>query len=91
MKRMSIKDFRNIGLLQEVNRLFFHPLGLALEVGIDENGNEVLSGVWDCTDEEEGIIFEDGILNKEKANNVRALRKSEVRKKRFGYVAQRIR
>jgi hypothetical protein len=29
-KRMCIKEFRELGLLHEVNRLFFHPLGLAL-------------------------------------------------------------
>lgn len=29
---MSIAEFREAGYLQEANRLFFHPLGLALEV-----------------------------------------------------------
>jgi len=27
----NIKEFREMGLLAEVNRVFFHPLGLALE------------------------------------------------------------
>lgn len=35
VKKMDIKEFREKGFLQEANRLFFHPLGLALEVQID--------------------------------------------------------
>ena len=35
IKYMSIKEFVEEGFLQEVNRQFFHPLGLALEVTID--------------------------------------------------------
>jgi hypothetical protein len=36
IKRMSIKDFQQLGFLQEANRQFFHPLGLALEVVVEE-------------------------------------------------------
>ena len=57
-KRMSVKEFREKGYLQEANRLFFHPLGLALEVIVDENGEEQFGGVWDSRDDPEGIIFE---------------------------------
>lgn len=32
VKYISITEFRERGFLQEANRLFFHPLGLALEV-----------------------------------------------------------
>jgi hypothetical protein len=32
IKRMDIREFRELGFLQEANRLFFHPHGLALEV-----------------------------------------------------------
>lgn len=32
IRRMNIKEFRELGFLQEANRHFFHPLGLALEV-----------------------------------------------------------
>lgn len=31
IKYMSITEFRELGFLQEANRLFFHPLGLSLE------------------------------------------------------------
>jgi hypothetical protein len=32
IKRISGKEFRDVGFLQEANRQFFHPHGLALEV-----------------------------------------------------------
>jgi len=58
-KRMDIKEFREKGYLQEANRLFFHPLGLALEGIIDEeNGEMKLGGIWDSRDDPEGILFE---------------------------------
>lgn len=45
-KRMNIKEFREEGYLQEVNRQFFHPLGLALELEQnEETGEERLKGV----------------------------------------------
>lgn len=57
MKKMSIKQFREEGFLQEVNRQFLHPLGLALEVEIQEDGQEVIKNVWDCREDPEGIYL----------------------------------
>lgn len=57
VKRIDIKEFRERGYLQEVNRQFFHPLGLALEIKIDEDGKESLGGVWDYRDDDSGIHF----------------------------------
>lgn len=58
IKRIDIKEFREFGYLQEVNRQFFHPLGLALEVVIDEEtGEESLGGVWDYRDSPDGIRY----------------------------------
>ena len=58
MKRIDIDEFRARGYLQEANRLFFHPLGLALEVIVDEgDGSVKLGGIWDLRDEPEGIVF----------------------------------
>jgi hypothetical protein len=34
IKHMPISEFRSDGYLQELNRLFLHPLGLALEVTV---------------------------------------------------------
>ncbi len=36
VKRMDIAEFRRDGYLQELNRLFLHPLGLALEVVVED-------------------------------------------------------
>lgn len=78
VKRIDIKEFRFLGFLQEVNRKFFHPLGLALEVIVNDDGTEELGGVWDYRDDEEGIFFSKDIMDKSKANYVEALRLSKV-------------
>jgi hypothetical protein len=57
IKYIDITEFREKGYLQELNRLFLHPLGLALEVVIDDNGNESLGGIWDYRDDPSGIIY----------------------------------
>jgi hypothetical protein len=58
MKRINIKEFREKGYLQEVNRQLLHPLGLALEVIITEDGTESLGGVWDYRQDPEGLIYD---------------------------------
>lgn len=68
--RVDIKEFRELGFLQEANRLFFHPLGLALEVIQDADGSERLGGVWDHRDDEEGIMFTDGMIDEQKVKQV---------------------
>lgn len=90
IKYMDISEFRKMGLLQEVNRRFFHPMGLALEVKIDEEGNESLGGIWDYRDDPEGIHFDPTRINETKIKNVDAAidAKSEVRIKMFGNVIQ---
>ena len=57
LKRMTVKEFREIGFFQELNRQFLHPLGLALEVSVDLDGDEFISGIWDYRHDEEGIIY----------------------------------
>ncbi len=57
IKKMNITEFREKGYLQEINRRFLHPLGLALETSIVEY-NEYISGVWDYRDDEEGIYYD---------------------------------
>lgn len=58
IKKITIKEFREKGYLQEVNRKFLHPLGLALEVIVDENGDEFLGGIWDYRDSDVGIYYD---------------------------------
>jgi hypothetical protein len=58
VKRIDIKEFREKGYLQELNRRFLHPLGLALEIISEDDGTEKLGGVWDYRDDEEGIYYD---------------------------------
>lgn len=55
---MNIKEFRESGYLQEANRRFFHPLGLALEIVQQEDGTETLGGIWDYREDKEGILYD---------------------------------
>jgi hypothetical protein len=57
-KRMTAKEFRELGYLQELNRQFLHPLGLALEIAVDKDtGAETFGQVWDARGDPEGIVF----------------------------------
>ena len=40
IKRIDIKEFRESGLLAELNRTFLHPLGLALEIIVEDDGTD---------------------------------------------------
>lgn len=88
--KMDINEFRDFGFLQEVNRIFFHPLGLALEVILYEDGSARLGGVHDYRDDPEGVIYGEQTLDVDKMRRVSALRdqKSFTRRDAFGYVIQ---
>lgn len=58
IKIMDIKEFRAGGFLQELNRTFLHPLGLAMSVLVDEDGNESIGDILDYRDDPEGVIFD---------------------------------
>ena len=90
VKYMDIKEFRAMGLLQEVNRLFFHPLGLALEVTAADDGSETLTGVWDYRDDDEGMLFSDDLIDRTQIGRVKTFM-AEQHAKRYrtiGYVIQ---
>lgn len=90
IKRMDIKEFREMGLLAEVNRVFFHPLGLALEVAIDDNGVEKLGGIWDYRDDPEGMLYSKDNFPTEKIKKAQEFikQKHEQRMKVLGFVFQ---
>lgn len=91
IKRIDIAEFRKTGYLQELNRRFLHPLGLAMEVVIDEDGAERLGGVWDYRDDPEGIYFSgDDPDLAEKADHIDTLwrERSPARQQALGYVVQ---
>lgn len=97
VKRMSPKEFQELGFLQELNRCFLHPLGLALEILVSDDGEDAVFGdVWDYRDDPEGILFSEKTLAapeaKEKSERVRFLQESKTteRKVRLGWVVQPI-
>lgn len=72
--RIPIAEFVALGFLQEVNRRFLHPCGLALEVVKHDDGTMEFGGVWDYRDDPEGMVFAD-LSDEEslsKANHVAA-------------------
>ena len=90
IKRMSVKEFREHGYLQEVNRQFLHPLGLALEVVIDDNGNERFGEIWDCREDLEGIAFIGGMIDVEKLQTIDVEKEKRIhpRMTKLGYYIQ---
>lgn len=104
IKYLNLKVFRDEGFLLEANRLFFHPLGLALGVYYDENDIENTKGIdpekdepkglviYDSRDDPEGTAYyslaDDG--DQEKYDNVTKLReeKANIRLEKFGWVIQ---
>lgn len=61
-----VPDYANFlidsGLLFEINRQILHPLGLALQVTIEDNGEASISGLMDCRSDPEGMAFEEETL-----------------------------
>jgi len=88
---ISISEFRELGYLQELNRQFLHPLGLALSVRIEDDGTEVLNGIWDCRCDPEGIRFVE--LDAEDSGRAQRImqeqeKRAKARQEVLGYVIQ---
>lgn len=82
-----------LGLLFEINRQILHPFGMALEITRAANGRAWFSGLWDCTDDPEGISYDDDTLAAGTARLVAFLAgvaeaKLAEREKRLGYRVQ---
>jgi hypothetical protein len=95
MKKISLKEFQNLGFVQEINRQFLHPRGLALSlIYDDENETYEFDGILDFRDEKDGTVFADLTTERhtEKAKTVQdALDKNtQERMKNFGWVIQPI-
>lgn len=84
------KDLRSLGILQEVNRQWFHPLGLELQVGFDAEGKEWLHGVVDFRDDGVEPQFPDGLINQKRSKWVQDEqdRRAKQRLERLGFVVQ---
>jgi hypothetical protein len=96
---MDIKEFIDQGYLQEVNRQFLHPLGLALVASaqVEDDTGEVtdqweIRGVWDARDDPEGIIFSEEVLDSEKASRVakEQAKRLAPRLDALGYIVQSV-
>lgn len=88
---MDLDEFRTAGYLQEVNRRFFHPLGLALAVETDDDGKVTgIAGVYDDRGDEEDWFFCDPGPDPEKVVFIDAelARRGPVRSQALGYVVQ---
>src|ERR1700744_1597768 len=71
IKYMDIDEFADDGFLQEANRQFFHPLGLALEVSDpNQTGKYDTIRIWDYREDPEGMLFGYNLLSAEKAQTV---------------------
>jgi hypothetical protein len=93
IKRITAKEFQADGYLQELNRCFLHPLGMALEVIAEDNGDLKFGEVWDYRDDPEGIAFHVSQLDKdfkEKARKVteEIIEKYSTRREKLGYDIQ---
>ena len=74
--KMDIKEFRLKGYLQELNRRFLHPLGLALEIIIDEKDNsEKFGGIWDYRQDAEGMCYD---LKVSKKNRIKTFQSKKL-------------
>lgn len=74
IKRMDIAEFVDEGYLQELNRRFLHPLGLALEVVVDEDKRPThFGGVWDFRDDPEGMVYGPDTIDVKKVQRVRQI------------------
>lgn len=91
IKKMTVAEFRELGYLQELNRKFLHPLGLALEVRLSPDGHERFSNeVWDYRDDPEGLIYGPDIIDVEKAQRIHneSVVKQHTRMQRLGFIIQ---
>lgn len=89
-KTITVKEFRELGYVQEINRRFLHPLGLALEVIVDENGDERIERIWDDRDDPEGWVFAPGLMDAKKAKLIDSEfeKRAHARMTGLGFVRQ---
>jgi hypothetical protein len=88
---LSVRVFRELGLLHEINRLILHPLGLAMSVNIDPATNvESFGPIWNCLDDPEGIAYGENYIDAAKAASVATLIEARGRTRipALGYVVQ---
>jgi hypothetical protein len=85
-KYMDSDEIRELGLLQEVNRLFMHPLGLSLE--LDVKTDKLM--IADYRSDLEGVLFGEGNMTYDKFETFRSfkLNRHIDRLDRLGFIQQ---
>jgi len=83
------KELLEFGYVQEVNRRFFHPLGMAMAVS-NIGRNYSFDGVWDLRKDPEGLTFGDGVMSEEKFRRVEEewAKRAKKRLEALGYIVQ---
>ena len=77
MEYVEPKELLETGLVQEVNRHFFHPRGMALAVVVEDDGTHSGIVVQDHRKEPGGMLFgPNGISDTKKAHAEQLLRKN---------------
>lgn len=91
---MTLQEFYDEGYLQELNRGFLHPLGLAMSVIVEEvNGRKVVKefgGIVDKRDAPHEIFFAEGEIDKDAIENVneQSVEGFDKRFEELGFVIQ---
>jgi hypothetical protein len=93
-KFMDVKEFLESGFLFEINRTVLHPLGLALEINIDEDTGAASFGrIWDSRDDPEGFVFSDATFVEGQAKWLKMLSEygtesMNARRAKLGFIYQ---
>ena len=95
---VPVNELVDQGYLQEVNRRFFHPLGLALTVMLDDDNPEEskILGIRDYRSDPVGVSFHDSVITdpeaaRKQANvDVEFSKREEARIESIGSVVQKI-
>ena len=80
----DMAKFVDFGYLQEVNRKFFHPLGVAMHIEFDNNRKPARWGIIDCRRNKVGLVYHEKFLEHKNAKAA-TIRIEKERIKRLGY------
>jgi hypothetical protein len=86
---IDLKEFVEFGFLQEANRRFFHPLGMAMTFTISEDGTHSFVGFADYRDDPEGCYF--GFGNTDRADRMQEAIDKESRVKALWHSKEPVR
>jgi hypothetical protein len=92
---LRLEEILDKGILQEVNRRFFNPLGLALEIVPEQDSDGYFqTAIWDFRNDPQSATFDEEVVTseiaKEKRRTIESMLKSEKKKrmKELGYQIQ---